>query len=81
MATFIQQTTGEVLDFYENEDYNFIKGISTTITQGTYVKLPTQEFIFNDFSAVDEIETLAKPQNYGYINNNEIQELDFTYEV
>lgn len=81
MATLIQETTGEVLDFYENDDYQFIQNLTTTITQGTYVKLPTQEFIFNDFSAVDKIETLSKPQNYGYINNNTIQELDFTYEV
>ena len=81
MADLIQQTTGEILDFYENDDYQYIKGLTSTITQGKYVKLPTQEFIFNDFSAVDKIETLSKPLNYGYINNNAIQELDFTYEV
>lgn len=81
VVTLTQETTGEVLPFYESDDYQFIKGITSTITQGTYVKLPTQEFIFNDFSAIDEIVTLSKPNSYGYLNNNTIQELEFSYEI
>jgi hypothetical protein len=74
-------SSGEILDFYGNNDYKYIKNVSTTITEGTYVKLPSQEFIFEDYSAVDVLEALAKPQFYGYIGNNESIELNFDYEV
>jgi hypothetical protein len=80
-VSLTQETSGEVLPFYENDNYQFIKGVTSTITQGTYVKLPTQEFIFNDFSAIDEVITLIKPNTYGYVNNNTIEDLEFTYEV
>lgn len=82
MATnFINTTEGEILDFYINEDYQFIKGLSTTITEGVYVKLPTHTYLFVDFSAVTSTEVIAKPQNIGYLSNNVIQELEKSYEI
>lgn len=81
MSDLIKGTEGEILEFYGNEDYKFIKGIVTTITEGTFVRLPTQIFIFNDFSAIDFTEAYLRPQNMGYLSNNTIEQLEFTYEV
>jgi len=81
MPTFLNQTTGEILDFVSNDDYQFIKGLEMSITQGTYVKIPTQIYILQDMSKVDEISTYPKPQTYGYQSNNTMTELEITYEV
>jgi hypothetical protein len=81
MSEFVKGTEGEILDFYGNNEYKFIKSIVTTITEGTFVKLPTQTFIFSDFSAIDITEPYPRPQNVGYLSNNTMQQLEFTYEV
>ena len=81
MPTYINETTGEILDFITNEDYRFIKSIESIITQGKYVKIPTQEFILEDMGSVDEVVNYQNPQFYGYQSNNTMIELDITYEV
>lgn len=81
MADLIQSTTGEVLGFYENDGYDLIKGLSCYVKQGTYLQLPTQEFIVDDLTSVEKSVNYVRPEKMGYLSNNVIIEFDASYEV
>lgn len=80
MADFFNGTYSEVLDFYESENYQYVKGVTTTITSGNFVKLPTNIYFFIDLSAIYNTVKLPTPQYFGFQNNNEILNLEFTNE-
>jgi hypothetical protein len=72
MADFISGTSGEVLTLHESENIPYIQSIESTISNGTYVKLTNQQFIFQNMSQVKKIDALSTPQYMGIVNNNTI---------
>jgi hypothetical protein len=79
MADFISGASGEVLVLHESENIPYIQSIESTISNGTYVKLSNQQFIFQNMSRVKVISALSRPQNMGIINNNSILNFEISY--
>ncbi len=77
----ILNTNGEEIEVLEGLNYDFIKSIDTTLNEGLYIKLPSKEFIFSDFSKVETSEILTGNLRYGYQSNKELIELESSYEV
>lgn len=78
MPQLIRSIEGEVLDNFVG-DTMLLRTIVGEIGLEDYVNLNGFIAYLQNFSRADEAEALAKPLNFGLINNKEIVTLEISY--
>lgn len=74
-------SSGEILEYYSSDDYSFIKDVISYVSQGNYIKLPTEEFITIDYQSIYDMVEIGTSTSQGYNSDGETIEMDFEYEV